>query len=104
MILGQVVTLRGQLGIGKGSSRPCEYFGIVGFIPPLVGEPQSAVQNLTSRPCMTSRGQTIRCDGVRFYLLTNLVVVHIMRKFQFDPGCPEHGLNLGLIWAEYGLC
>ena len=66
MTLGQVVTFRGQLGIGEVSSRPCEYFGIVGFILVLLGEPQSAVQNLTSWPLMTSAGQTAGCDGVRF--------------------------------------
>ena len=95
MTLGQVVTFRGQLGIGKVSSRPCEYFGIVGLILALLGEPQSAVQILTSWPLMTSGGRTAGCDGVRFDMWTTLVMVHIMCKFQLDLRCPEYGLNLG---------
>ena len=81
MTLGQLVTFRGQLGIGKVSSRPYEYFGIVGLILALLGELQSAVEYLSSKPLMTSGGRTDGCDGIRFDMWTTLVILYIMCKF-----------------------
>ena len=77
-----MVTFRGQLGVGKVSSRVfCEYFGIVGFILVLLGQPQSAVQYLTLRPLLTSVGQTIGCDAERLDMSDRHLMVHIVCHF-----------------------
>ena len=41
------VPFRGQNGIGKVSARPSNYFDVVGSNVAPLGQPQSAVQNLT---------------------------------------------------------
>ena len=72
MILSQAVTAVGQIDFGKVSSRPCEYFGVVGCVLAPLGELRAAVQYLIPRPLMTSGCKTTWCNGENFYMLFNI--------------------------------
>ena len=66
MTLGQLVTLRGQLDSGKARRGPGKSFGAFFGTPALMVWPQSAVQNLTPWPLLTSVGQTVSSDAESF--------------------------------------
>ena len=92
--LSQVVTFRGQIGVGKVRSGPYEYFGVVGFIVASLGKSQCAVQYLTALPLMTSGGQTARRGGECLCMVITDLMGHLMRNFQLDMSCHAHGLFL----------
>ena len=61
-----MIAFRGQIGVGKVSYGPYEYFSVVGFTFASLGKSQCAVQYLSALPLMTSGGQTARRDGECF--------------------------------------
>ena len=66
MTLGQPVTLRGELESGKARCGPGKSFGAFFGAPALMEWPQTAVQNVTPWPLLTSVGETVSSDAECF--------------------------------------
>ena len=81
MTLGQIVTFRGKIDIGKVNSHLYDHFDVDGLIAAPLGEPQSAVQYLTPWPLMTTGGQTIGCAVEHFDMCNIQLMVHIVCHF-----------------------
>ena len=73
MTLIQAMTVVGQIGFGKASTRPCEYFDVVGCVLAPLGELRAAVQYLILWPLTISGGGTAGCNGESLNMLFNCV-------------------------------